>query len=316
MNKEEECEIVRDLAVQYIEKSLNEGSQNFVKNHLEICENCRKYYKTIEDTVCNESKQDKIVKKQFNKVYTRINTLKIMLIAILIIILITGLVVWYKKFTFSNLVNKVSEKVEYMESLDNYKITVKTINKDFKKESNSFEIEETYYYKDGKLKNEFNQNIFFYEDDSYDSIYVFHDPKQIEYHHSNYIKRRKGSAIELFSYIKEVYKPLTSTIYSLAFSIREDRFDGIECYVIRTASKNSYRDIWVDKNTYITVREVNEDYSNYYKERIFTFEENIVTDANVDISILNSKEYDEYKKIEVNTEIPQEQLEIIDTINH
>lgn len=315
MNKKEECEIVKDLAVQYIEKSLNEGSQNFVKNHLETCEDCRKYYKTIEDTVCNESEQDKIVKKQFKKVHKRINILKIILVVILIIILIAGLVVWYKEATFSNLVNKVSEKVEYMESLDNYKITVKTINKDFKKESNSWEFEETYYYKDGKLKNESNQSIFFYEDDSYDSIYVFHDLRQIEYCHSNYIKKRKGSAVGVFSYIKENYKPIASTIYSLAFSVREDRFNGIECYVIRFGDRNSYRDIWVDKSTYITVREVNESYSHFYKERVFTFEENVVTDADVDSSILNLEEYNDYTKMEVNTKIPQEQVEIIDAIN-
>ena len=97
--------------------------------------------------------------------------------------------------------------------------------------------------------------------------------------------------------------------------MREDRFNGIECYVIRFGDRNSYRDIWVDKNTYITVREVNESYSHFYNERVFTFEENVVTDADVDSSILNLEEYNDYTKMEVNTKIPQEQVEIIDAIN-
>ena len=62
-------------------------------------------------------------------------------------------------------------------------------------------------------------------------------------------------------------------------------------------------------------REVNESYSHFYNERVFTFEENVVTDADVDSSILNLEEYNDYTKMEVNTKIPQEQVEIIDAIN-
>ena len=305
------CNIVRDLAIQYIEKSISKESEMFVKKHLEECEECKEYYKTLETKIGNENEQDKIVIKQFKKVHKHISVLKITLTVILIIILAIGVILWAKEQTFSNLVTKVSEKVEYLETLDNYKVSVKTIYNNFNTEDYS-EFYTEYFYKDGKLKEESADSIFFKEDDSYDSISVFYDSKQIEYQHNNYIKERKGDALGVFTYVRENYKPIASTIFSLAFSVREDRFNGIECYVIRFGNSDSYRDIWVDKNSFITVREVNEKYSSFYSERVFTFEENVVTDEDVDSSILDTEKFNDYKRLEVKTELPKEQVEILD----
>ena len=58
MNKKEECEISRDLSVQYLEKSLNDGSTRFVETHLKNCDTCREYYKTIENNSDGKRKQD------------------------------------------------------------------------------------------------------------------------------------------------------------------------------------------------------------------------------------------------------------------
>lgn len=308
MNKKDECEIVRDLAVQYIEKSISGGSENFVEKHLNNCEECKEYYKILETKIGNEDEKDKILTKQFKKIHKHISILKIILIAILIVALVTSLIIWGKQKNFSNLVNEVSKKIEYMETLDNYKITVKTIQKNFVTEEN-LEYEETYYYKDGKLKIESEDSIFFYEDDSYDSIKIYHDLKQIDYIHSNVIQKRKGDSIGLLSYIKENYESYSSTIYSLIFSIREERYNGINCYVIRFGNKDNYRDIWIDKNNYITIREVNENHSNYYNERIFTFEENVVNDNDVDNKILNTEKYNDYKRLYNETELPEEIIE-------
>ena len=58
MDNNEKCEIVRDLATQYIEKSINEGSEKFIRNHLQECEDCKKYYNTLEAKIGNEDEQE------------------------------------------------------------------------------------------------------------------------------------------------------------------------------------------------------------------------------------------------------------------
>ena len=309
MNKKEECEISRALSVQYLEKSLNEGSTRFVETHLKNCDTCREYYKTIENKIYKNNEQDKIITKQFKKIHNRIGILKMSLAVILIVIIVIGCILWFKQSTFSNIVNKVSTQVEYMKDLNNYKITVQTTQKNFKN-NESWEYKEVYYYKDGKLKREADNSIFFNDDESFNSIKVYHDLKQIEYYHNNFIEQKKGDAIGALSYIKDNYEHYTSTIYSLIFSVREDRFNGVDCYVIRFGDDDSYRDVWVDKNNFITIRAVNEVHSSFFREEIYTFEENVVTENDVDSSVLNSEKYSDYKKITIENELPKEELEI------
>lgn len=314
MNSKDKCEIVRDLSVLYFEKSINEESQKFVEEHLKDCEDCRKFYKTIESKICNEDEKDKLVTKQFKKIYNHISLLKIALITILVVILIATLILSSKVRTFSNIVNKSCEKIEYMKTLDNYKITVKTIKKDLQT-GNSLEYSENYYYKDGILKVESEDSIFFYKDDSYNSVKVYHDLKQIDFCNNNFIQQKKGDAIILFSYIKDNYQRYSSTIYSLIFSVREDRYNGIDCYVIRFGNNNSYRDIWVDKDKFITIREVNEDSLSFYNERVFTFEENVVANDDIDITILESSEYTDYEKNYIENNITKKEfMDIFDSL--
>lgn len=320
MNKEDECEIVKDLAIPYAEKLINQGSENFINKHLKTCEDCRKYYQNIDSTIYRENivqkNTDDIVVNQFKKINRHINCLKSSLVVILILIVTACCAFYIKHQKFLNIINKTCSKIENMEKLDNYKLTVNTIQKDLKDDNvdNYIEYEETYYYKDGKYKVETNNSIKFYEDDSYEKVCVYHDLNTIEYYKQNFTEEKKGRNIGKLSEIAN-YKELSSTLYSWAFSVREERYNGIECYVIRSGNDKSYRDIWIDKNTFITVRIVNEDYMNFYREEIYTFCENIVTDTDVDIEILNSEKYKNYIRKEIVNNATEETKLIYDLYN-
>ena len=59
MNKNEECEVVKDLSSLYIENMISESSKNFIDNHLMGCKTCEKYYKDLKSTFLNEDKKEK-----------------------------------------------------------------------------------------------------------------------------------------------------------------------------------------------------------------------------------------------------------------
>lgn len=42
-----ECDIVKDLMPLYIDDVLSENSKIFVKNHMDSCESCKKYYEKL-----------------------------------------------------------------------------------------------------------------------------------------------------------------------------------------------------------------------------------------------------------------------------
>lgn len=292
MNKKDECQIVRDLSYQFKEKSLSEGSAQFVKKHLQTCDECKQYYQSYNSQLNN--KHDDIIIHQFKKIHRHINVLKISLISILIILLTIFLILFVRLKIFQNIVNSAYEKIEYMQQLDNYKVTVKTINKNLET-GKSEEYEENYYYKDGNYKMEDYDSLKFYKDDSYEKILAYHSLKQITYYNQEFIEFKKGDLIKMFTDVIN-YKKISSSIYSLGFSIREERYNGIDCYVIKNGSSDSYRETWINKDNFITIRVINESYNNFYREVIYDFTENIVTDDDVDISILDSDMFKEYER--------------------
>ena len=90
--KNNDCDIVKDLSIQYIEDMLSSNSREFVGNHLLNCENCKKYYNDMNSNIFNEDtkedKKDKIEIKKKKKVRNHINFLKTIIISILIIIIV------------------------------------------------------------------------------------------------------------------------------------------------------------------------------------------------------------------------------------
>lgn len=296
--KNNDCDIVKDLSIQYIEDMLSSNSREFVDNHLINCEDCKKYYNNMNSHIFNENskdnKKDKIEINHLKKIKNHINLLRTIIISILIIIIVFITVVSIKYYSISNIINEAYNKLEYMKSLDNYKLVQETINKNFL-DNSMYTAKTTYYYKDGKYKIELGNGIRYLEDDSYNKICVYNDLKQIDYYNQDFIEETKGRTLNIFSYITN-YKTLETGISRLGLSLREDRFNGIDCYVIRRGNNNSYRDIWIDKKYKVVLRMVEEEYMKYYCETVYTFFENIVKYEDVDSSILNTEEYKDYEK--------------------
>ena len=59
INKKDECEMVKDYAIQFLEHSLHNKSEEFVNNHLLTCDDCRKYYNSIK----SQFQIDKVTEK-------------------------------------------------------------------------------------------------------------------------------------------------------------------------------------------------------------------------------------------------------------
>lgn len=296
--KNNDCDIVKDLSIQYIEDMLSSNSKKFIDNHLSYCENCKKYYNDMNSNIFNESakegKKDRIEINHLKKINNHMNMLKTIIMSILIIIIIFIITCFVKYYNISSVINEAYEKIEHMRNLNNYKLEQETISKDFVNNS-EYTVKTTWYYKDGKYKIELGNGIRYLEDDSYKKICVYNDLKQIEYYEQNIIEEQKGDTLDVFCNIKN-YKTLEKGISRLSLSLREERFNGIDCYVIRRGNNNSYRDIWIDKKEKITLRMVEEEYMKYYYETIYTFSEDIVKDEDVDTSILDTEKYKDYER--------------------
>jgi len=307
MNQKDECDVVKNLAIQHLEGTTSEGTERFIQEHFETCESCRKYYAKLATQLQEkeELEKDEKVLNQFKKVNKRMVTLKGILFVIITIFTLAFCIFSARWQIFAKVVNTSYAKMKQIETLDNYKVTIKTTSENFKKNTRE-ELTREIFYKDGKWKEDNGESIAFYYEDRGDTIRAFRSLKQKDYTYRDFILYDKHDTFgSIFSDIQD-YKSVASTIYAETFGVRSDTYNGTECYVIRFGSKASHRDTWIDKETMIPVRLVVETIGEHYTEEIFTFEENVVTDEDVDSEILNQGEFKEYTRNDVMGEMTED----------
>ena len=162
-----------------------------------------------------------------------------------------------------------------------------------------------------KIWKEPEKTVGFYSEEKQENTIITEAEKQSTMSEKEAREKTK-EILEKFGHKNEKIKTIelenNSSNYELYWNIETD--NGVDCYVIRFGDDDSYRDVWVDKNNFITIRAVNEVHSSFFREEIYTFEENVVTENDVDSSVLNSEKYSDYKKITIENELPKEELEI------
>ena len=318
MDKNEECAIVKDLAIPYAENIINLKSKTFVNKHLLTCNDCKKYYNDMNTNILmeNQKKQKEQNDQQYEldflkKFRKHMSILRISLVSILIVIacIIVCNVIKYQKLT--QVINKTYNKIEFLKTLDNYTLTKKELYENYEDNSNDT-VTSNYYYKNGKYKITYGNTICYSEDNSYNKVYIYCDLRQIDYYHQNFIEYKKGCIFNTFTDIL-FYKTQLSGIYKLMLAIRSDKFNNIDCYVIRNGNSKSYKDMWINKNTFEIIRIV-ENNSGYYREELYTLSENNVSDKDVNTSILDTEPYNTFTKNNIENNATEEIKRIYDKI--
>ncbi|MFR8232847.1 MAG: zf-HC2 domain-containing protein [Clostridia bacterium] len=309
--RKSDCYIIKDLSMGYIEDTINANTKKFVEKHLENCKDCKEYYNLmkkniIEDTDIDNKQKDEFELNYLKKIRNNMNILKtiIALIFICCILLISFFTIKYYRIT--NIINQAYKKIEIMKTLDNYKLSKRTIYENVLDNTQSFDVTYSYYYKEGKSKIKYGDSATSYlQDDSYNKICVYDDLKQIEYSTQNFIEQKRGDLINIY-WVIENFEKRQGIADILGLSIREEKYKDKTCYVIRKKANNAYTDIWIDKENLLFVRMITEEKSKNRTEEIYDFSENVVTDEDIDTSILQTEKYKDYKKLEIKNNTTKE----------
>lgn len=102
MNKD--CDIVKDLMINYVENNLRDNSKIFVEEHLKDCKECTDYLKIVEEDVTeidNEKdlKEINVFKKINEKMKSKSKWMKVLIVCIcLIVVFNIGIFVNYEIF--------------------------------------------------------------------------------------------------------------------------------------------------------------------------------------------------------------------------
>ena len=306
MNNKKECNIIRDLLPNYIEKLVSDDSKDFVEQHLVKCRECNEILNEMNSQIIIEDAKvqndDKIELKKINKVRKKISIHTSVICFGSIIIGMFILILTLRSLHTYIFLKNVYLKYNQINQTSNYRLTMQTIYKNYKEKENFTSITEL-YYKDGKYKEAYYDDVnkktlqtaVLGEIDSNEKTIIDFQNKKIDKRKNSTIYYKTGQLIKN-DFVNNYCLPEIRYLYILN-NVENRQFIGKNCYVYKIKNASGYTEYWIEKETLINIRTV-ESYQNYYREILYLFEENIATENDVE----NNYRLDnfEYREIETN----------------
>lgn len=277
-----ECEIVRDLLPNYIENLVGNQTKDFIETHIKECPECKEILNSMQGNMIQEidtsflEEQAEIhqIKKYRKKMAILKISISVFLIAI-ILLLISFLTTYIPRYS---IISKTYDKIQEAKNMDNYKFTMTqyyiTPNSE---EINSFT--DIYYYKDGTFKSESYSNntkkiINYGNIYTNDVIYKDYNTNT-SFNNTTYPYKSKGS---IFNCFIDIENYMQNKLNIISLKIKEDTYNDKDCYVILFGNT---RELWIDKQIMLPVREVQKNNGEINFERTFLIEPNIVSDNDI-----------------------------------
>lgn len=329
MKIKNECEIVKDLFPSYIEKLLSNDSEGFIEKHLENCSECRNILQILKkeknENIDKVKFNDKIEYKYLKKINKKILLLKsVIIIILLVIFIIFGLTILKLNY-LNNVITTTYNNIQDLKKVKNYSISIEQHQINYINNT-EFISNTKYYFLNDTYKEDLSWYIsyentenpsrsYYGKINSNKRIEIYDDTKKIINSTTNYNYETEAS------FINRTYSDFNnysifggfSYIYLISgLKIRNDRFSGKECYVLKSQSnsKEGFKEIWIEKDTMLPIRIVEDIFNNQYNEKNIICNTNVVKE--IDIEIPNKEGYLVENN---NTNVDETAKEVIEQFN-
>lgn len=316
-----ECEVIKDLLPSYIAGVLSSETDDAIKEHITNCTTCREILKNMNNGEINKSsiQGEKEEIDYLKKHNTKMKTLKIILILI-ILILIAFPSIFIIKYNYNvNIMKLVSNNIEKIQEENNYTVNVTEHRIDYENKR-VFTTTSKYYYKDNKYKIENhcgnasfdvkNKDTYYYgEIDTCTRTKIVEDIKTVYRESRNYVYVKKGTLLKDIKNEIEIFDInlgfFSNIIIKSGYQIRNDRYNGKECYVIKKGNNEGYSEFWIQKDSMMIIRRIQDLYNNSYTEKNYSISINSVKEKDLVIPDL-----EEYKIEESINNVDEEYIEL------
>lgn len=310
MEKKNECEIVQDLLIGYVDETLNVESKKLVENHLKECKKCKERLNEVkEDMNLSEDMQKKEI-DYLKKVRCR-EKIKAILIAIGIILAIAVIIITTKFVK----INSVMKRGNVLHNSQNCYIESQQIL------SNGAVAVSKTYYRDGKYKktretylSDGTKNIIntYGEVGSDKLIEADETNKKVFVRTGDMCKRLNEESTIKWDRLEE--RNMFSANFGKVFlcSLDSEYYEmGKKCYILKYKSdKRQRHEIHLDKETGLVIKEINReaektfipgtDIVNQINDRIETFKYKFNEVSDEDVKVPDYSEFN-FEYIEYNT---------------
>lgn len=289
MEKNKECNIVKDLMPNYIDELLSSESKLFVEEHIGKCSKCKKVFTNMSEKLDEENRNEKNKIDRDIKFAKKYNY-KINILKLIIFVIITILVYLFLRNAI--ILIKLSRNAEHYFNLDNYYL------KYYQYDLNTITIIES-YNKEGK----YLRKLTSYDKSNSEEIYIINelfDGKNSNYFYDNG-KETFVAEKNIIPNMMPDSNYLTNDIFifiknCILCNIKSVYCNGVECYRLTNyySSKLNNNDedvyMYVDKQTGMIVRisgevtgqlDSNSKYTEYNMIQDFYYSFNSVEDTDL-----------------------------------
>ena len=247
MKERKNCEVIQDLLPNYIENLTKEETNQYIKEHINTCENCKKTLENMKEEYFKENKGREKQEINYLKKYSK--KLKVLKFIISIIIILLFIIVGRKIIIIKYLQKQISQYLE----ITNYYMKVCSYKGDSISIEECFVNGNRYVYSIHHLDENHNQKLSTFANININNIYIDDNG------YKTAILNTEGlSKIEVLNVLK------TSNFIEfirIAFTskIATENCNGKECYKIDYYPSNIVTEkgnaiIYVDKETGLIVR--------------------------------------------------------------
>lgn len=239
MKDKKECKIIQDLLPNYIEKLTNEETNQYIEKHIEECEECRKALENMQkDIKMSDEKRDDREVKYIKKFSTKMRTLKLILLAIIVLFV---LLIGRRMIIMLSLSEKAQQKS------NNYYAKLYSYQGDSLTVTESYNLGEDYLTIMNKYSNDGpNRKLIWYQKGG-EKIFLS------EYDGKKYIldsEGMMGGKIIPVTYVEKGF--LFNLYYALFVGVDSTYCNGKQCYSIKGDNYERY----IDKETGLAIRSI------------------------------------------------------------
>ena len=282
-----ECEIVKDLMPNYIEDLANQGTKNFIEEHLKNCEPCNEMLENLKKEQKEEKKgkqNGEIEINHLKKYHKQVEKLKTVLFTTAIVIILICLTILGKVINENIHIKKLEKEgkkviamIEEVELDTKIFIELRDYELILEKKTNIGTPEEnkkTYVYKksngnffekyveESKRQMGYSYKAYLFKD-SQTLKGIFEEPnEQTSLWETNISNVEKGIiTCDGFSELK------TPIVCAEQVRIREEEWEGQKCKVFsRHIRENCHYELWVEEERNIIIRDLVIEYGKIKEE--------------------------------------------------
>lgn len=285
MDDKLKCKIVEDLLPNYIDNLNSEETNEFIKNHLNECTNCKNIYERMKNEVSiNENRNDKKQVNFIKKYNSKMKIFKSIFVIVVLIILVLFIHTLRNFIIIKNMINKA----DYYKNESNYYIGTTSTGGD----------KTDYYVKDNKYLMKMTHKA----NEGLHTLINYYDGEKT----NSYFEVEKEEGIDKVAILDSNGFPIGSgfngifenmsikelLIMSFLAKVRNTDLNGKDCYKFENfyspniLYKEGHMEFYVEKETGFTIKQQTDYILDENGNRIpviidYVYKFNIVTDQDV-----------------------------------